>query len=190
MARIDPIPRDRMNADQRRAFDAMMSGRGGDANRGPHSIWLHTPEVLARAAPLVSYLRNEAPVPLRLSALAILVTARAWTAQYAWAAHEKRAIEGGLDPAIVAAIKDGRTPAFAKEDEAAVYALAHELLETRALGDATYARALAALGETTLMHIVNIVGCYLMVAAVLTAFRVDVPEGATPPFGPEHPPRS
>lgn len=184
MARINPIPLDRMTAEQRRVFDAMTATRVSATNRGPHSVWLHTPEVLERAAPLLSYLRNEAPVPLRLSALAILVTARAWTAQYAWAAHEGRALEGGIDPAIIDAIKHRRAPGFTNEDEAAVYALTNELLDTRAVSDATYARAIAALGETALMHLVNIIGCYLMVAAVLTTFRVDVPAGAAPPLAP------
>jgi 4-carboxymuconolactone decarboxylase len=184
MARIHPIPRERMTPEQVRAFEATATGGPRAPDRGPHSVWLHTPEVLARVNPLLTYLRNEAPVPLRLSALAILVTARAWTAQYAWASHEKRALAGGLDPAVVDAIKHRRTPDFANEDEAAVYTLAHELLEARAVSDATYARAAAALGETTLMYVVNIIGCYLMVAAVLTTFRVDVPDGIAPPLAP------
>jgi 4-carboxymuconolactone decarboxylase len=184
MARINPIPRERMTPEQAQAFDSTTKTKSKASNRGPHSVWLHTPEVLEKVAPLLNYLRNTAPVPLRLSALAILVTARAWTAQYAWAAHENRALEGGLDPAVVTAIKHRRMPTFAKDDEAIVYALTNELLETRAVSDATYARAIAALGETTLMYLVNIIGCYLMVAAVLVTFRVDVPEGATPPLAP------
>jgi 4-carboxymuconolactone decarboxylase len=184
MARIEPIPRDRMTPDQAHAFAAMAKTRANPPNRGPHSVWLHTPDVLERVAPLVNHLRTGTPVPLRLSALAILITARAWTAQYAWAAHEKRALDGGLDPAIIDAIKHRRPPEFAREDEAAVYALVNELVEIRAVGDATYARAVAALGETILMYLTNIVGCYLMVAAVLVAFRVDVPDGATPPLAP------
>jgi 4-carboxymuconolactone decarboxylase len=184
MARIHPIPRERMTPEQVRAFEATATGGPRAPDRGPHSVWLHTPEVLARVNPLLTYLRNEAPVPLRLSTLAILVTARAWTAQYAWASHEKRALAGGLDPAVIDAIKHRRTPDFANEDEAAVYTLAHELLEARAVSDATYARAAAALGETTLMYVVNIIGCYLMVAAVLTTFRVDVPDGIAPPLAP------
>jgi 4-carboxymuconolactone decarboxylase len=180
MARIHPIPRERMTPEQVRAFESMAATKLNPPNRGPHAVWLHTPEVLEKVAPLLTYLRNTAPVPLRLSALAILVTARAWTAQYAWAAHEKRALAGGLDPAIVDAIKHRRTPGFTNEDEAAVYALACELIETRAVSDETYARTIAALGETTLLYVVNIIGCYLMVAAVLTTFRVDAPEGAAP----------
>jgi 4-carboxymuconolactone decarboxylase len=184
MARINPIARDCMTPEQTRAFEAMATTKLNPPNRGPHSVWLHTPEVLEKVAPLLNYLRNKTPVPLRLSALAILITARAWTAQYAWAAHEKRALEGGVDPAVVDAIKHRRMPNFAKEDEAAVYALTNELIATRAVSDATYARATAALGETMLMYLVNIVGCYLMVAAVLVAFRVDVPKGTHPPLAP------
>lgn len=121
-------------------------------------------------------------MPLRLSALAILTTARAWTAQYAWWAHEKRALDGGLDPAIIDAIKHRRAPIFAKKDEAIVYGLTNELLETRAVSDETYASAVAILGERNLMYLVNLIGCYLMVAATLVTFRVDVPDGNSLPL--------
>lgn len=180
MARIDPIPSERMTAEQRHAIEAMAPTRSHNEMRGPHSVWMHTPEVLDLVAPMLTYLRNKTPLPLRLSALAILTTARAWSAQYAWWAHEKRALKGGLDPAIVDAIKHRRTPVFAKDDEAIVYDLTTELLETRAVGDATYARALGILGEKNLMYLVNLVGCYLMVAATLVTFKVDVPDGSLP----------
>lgn len=182
MARVNPIPRERMTPEQRRVADAMSQMRANATLRGPHGVWLHTPEVAALVAPMLRYLRNEAPIPLRLSALAILVAARAWTAQYAWLSHEKRARQGGLDPAVIDAIKNRRTPVFANEDEAAVYGLTTELLDKRAVSDATYARALAALGETTLLYLTSLIGCYMMVAVVLTTFQVDVPPGETPPL--------
>ena len=184
MARIDAIPSERMTAEQRHAAEAMAAMRSHGETRGPHSVWMHTPEVLDLVAPMLNYLRNKTPLPLRLSALAILTTARAWTAQYAWWAHEKRALEGGLDPAIIDAIKHQRTPVFAKDDEAIVYALTNELLETRAVSYETYARAVKILGEKNLMYLVNLIGCYLMVAATLVTFRVDVPDGGIPPLQP------
>ena len=182
MARINAIPNERMTAEQRHATEAMTAMRSHGEMRGPHSVWMHTPEVLDLVAPMLNYLRNKTPLPLRLSALAILTTARAWTAQYAWWAHEKRALEGGLDPAIIDAIKRRHTPNFIKEDEAIVYGLTNELLETRAVSDETYARAVKILGENNLMYLVNLIGCYLMVAATLVTFRVDVPDGGLPPL--------
>jgi 4-carboxymuconolactone decarboxylase len=184
MARINAIPRERMTAEQLHAVEAMATMRSHGEMRGPHSVWMHTPEVLDLVAPMLNYLRNKTPLPLRLSALAILTTARAWTAQYAWWAHEKRALKGGLDPAIVDAIKHRRKPLFVEEDEAIVYGLTNELLETRAVSDETYTNAVAILGEKNLMYLVNLIGCYLMVAATLVTFQIDVPEGATPPLAP------
>jgi 4-carboxymuconolactone decarboxylase len=182
MARVNPIPRERMTPEQRRVTDDISRMRTNATLRGPHGVWIHTPEVAALVAPMLHYLRNEAPIPLRLSALAILTAARAWTAQYAWFSHEKRARQGGLDPAVIEAIKNRRTPVFANEDEAAVYALTMELLDKRSVSDATYARALAALGEETLLYLTSLIGCYMMVAVVLTTFQVDVPPGETPPL--------
>ena len=56
----------------------------------------------SRLAPKLSalseYLRWNTSLPPRLSELAILITAREWTAQYEWFAHYPLALKGGLDP--------------------------------------------------------------------------------------------
>ena len=53
-----------------------------------------------------------------------------------------------------------------------------ELSETKALGDATYGRAVAALGEELLVELISAAGLYTMVAMLLNAFDAPVPEGA------------
>src|SRR3546814_11142248 len=82
---------------------------------------LRSPELAKRAAHLGEFLRFSTSLPPRLSELAILVTARAWTAQYEWYAHAKLALKGGLDATIVDAIAERRDPPFRNEDERIVY---------------------------------------------------------------------
>src|SRR3546814_14524215 len=108
---------------------------------------LRSPELAKRAAHLGEFLRFSTSLPPRLSELAILVTARAWTAQYEWYAHAKLALKGGLDATIVDAIAERRDPPFRNEDERIVYDFCHELHPTHGVSDATYERAEEAFGE-------------------------------------------
>ncbi len=47
---------------------------------------------------------------------------------------------------------------------------------------ATYARARTVLGQDVLIELVSVVGFYNMIAVVLNAFEVPIPEGQTPPL--------
>ena len=67
---------------------------------------LPPPDLAPRLTALADYLRWHSSLPPRLSELAILITAREWTAQYEWYAHYPNAIEGGLDPKVAAAIAE------------------------------------------------------------------------------------
>ena len=76
MARIDPIPLDRMTPDQRRLNDAIAATRSGGVAKGPFALWLRTPELADHANAFGSYLRHGTSVPQRLVELAVLVVAR------------------------------------------------------------------------------------------------------------------
>ena len=182
MARIDPIPLDRMTPDQKRINDEIAGTRGGGAAKGPFALWLRTPELADKANAFGSYLRHHTSVPQRLVELAVLVVARTYTAQYEWYAHEKYVEKVGLDPAMVDAIRARRVPMIEKEDEQVVHAMARELSVDRNLSDATYARAVEVLGEQTVLELVTIIGFYTMVAVVLVSFDVDIPDGGDKPL--------
>ena len=53
-----------------------------------------------------------------------------------------------------------------------------ELVATGRVSDATYARAVAALGEAGLVDLVGVVGYYTLVAFTLNAREVPAPDGA------------
>ena len=182
MARIDPIPMDKMTSEQKRINDEIAGTRGGGPAKGPFALWLRTPELADKANAFGSYLRHQTSVPQRLVELAVLVVARTYTAQYEWHAHAAHADKVGLDPALVEAIRTRREPVLEKEDEQVVHAVATELTVDRTLSDATYTRAVAVLGEQTVLDLVTIIGFYTMVAVVLVSFDVDIPDGGEKPL--------
>ena len=174
MARLTPIAYESLTDAQKEEI----ANRPARASAGPFSIWLRRPEMTEMATVMMRHLRHGGLViPDRLAELVILVAARAFKAQFAWHSHAPQALAAGLDSAVIEAIRQRRTPSFKRKDEAMIYAYANELIEERSISDATHERALAMWGEEFLVDLVNLIGCYMMIAVNLVAFRVDAPDG-------------
>lgn len=182
MARIAPVPPEDMTAEQRAMFDLVASQRGQGKVRGPFALLLHAPDIGTRVADMVNHFLSDTRVPHKLKELAIIAVARRYSAQYEWFIHAARAVRVGLAEETAETIRTGARPAFADADEALVYDLAVEIVETRTLSDETYAKATAALGEPATLELVSLVGFYIMVAVVLNAYRVEIPDGGANPF--------
>jgi 4-carboxymuconolactone decarboxylase len=181
--RYPPIPPEAMTPEQRKVAEAISSGpRGG--LRGPFQAWLRSPEIADRMQRVGEYLRFSSRVPRRLNELAILITARAWDAQYEWFAHHRMAMEAGLDPAVAADIAEGRRPASMQADEAVVYDFCTELRATRKVSDATLAAAESLLGEDGVIDLIAVSGYYDVVSMTLNVAEVALPDGVPLPLKP------
>ena len=184
MPRIPLLPNDDMSAAQRLAYDKASGGPNGPI-RGPTRAILHNPDLADKWRAMGDLLRNGTSLPLRLSELAILITARHWTAQFVWHTHVTPALKGGLAQALIDAIRDNRIPLLDKEDEAAVYAYCTELHENHTVNATTYESALALLGAAGMVELTAIAGYYAMVAMTVNAHDI-LPEAALP-LGPRQP---
>jgi 4-carboxymuconolactone decarboxylase len=180
MTRLKEIAPEQMTEAQREACAQMVAGKRGRVPP-PFQALLPSPTLCARAQSLGEFLRYESALPPRLSELAILVTARFWTAQYEWHVHAQMAEKGGLDAKIIAAIAESRDPLpLMKEDERAVYAFARMLHEQHKVDDATYGEALRALGDKAVVDLVGLLGYYTLISMTLNVFEVPVPGGTLP----------
>ena len=179
--RMPPIPADKLTEAQKRAVEEFKAARNADVS-GPFVPMLRSPEVMSRARAMGDYLRFRSTLPPRLSEFVILLTARRWTQQYEWNAHQAPALQGGLRADIVAAVAEGRRPERLADDEDAVYALWDELQTRQSVSDATYARAVAKLGEQGVIDALGITGYYTMLAMVLNTARTPLPAGVAPPL--------
>ena len=149
----------------------------------PFAAWLHNPELARRAQLLGELLRYDTSLPTRLSELAILVTARHWTAHYEWQVHKPAAIKGGLSEAVIDAIAARRTPAFTEADERMVFTVSQSLLQTQTVPDALYAEAVLVLGETALVELVGVLGYYALVSMTLNTFQIGLPDALQADLG-------
>lgn len=175
MPRLNPPDPAAYTDRQREIAEAITSGpRGG--LRGPLAIWLHRPELADKAQTFGRYCRYDSSLPPILSELAILVTARYWSAEYEWFAHKRIALEAGLDPAIAEAIRERRTPDFADKSQELVYEVAQTLHHDKKLPQSLYDEAVATLGTDAVVDLVSVVGYYTFVSMTLNVFEVMPPD--------------
>lgn len=174
MQRLPEIDPDKLSPEQRAIYDRMVALRGH--MRGPFAVWLRNAELCQHSANLQEMFAGRISLERRLLELMILVAARQATAQYAWFIHEPHALNFGIAPQIVQAIRERRTPDFTNEDERLVYDLTLELNTTRTLSEASYRRGMEMFGEKVMVELVSAIGFYMMVAVTLNAFAVPVPD--------------
>lgn len=179
--RLGPIPFAQMSAAQQLAAQAVIDGPRG-ALYGPFVPLIRSPELMESAQKMGAYLRYRSAIGLRLSELAILVTARQWSQQVEWAIHAPIAAEQGIAADVIEAIAARRRPAIMGADEALVHDFCVELHEHKRVGDATYAAALARFGEHGVMDLIGINGYYTLLAMVMNVAQTAVPASPAAPL--------
>lgn len=162
---------------QKDVHDRIVSGPRGQVV-GPLRVWLQSPGLADRAQALGQYARYESLLPPELSELAILVTARYWSAGFEWAHHAPIALKAGVPEAAVEAISRGARPDFTDERMQAVFDFAAELHRDKRVSEPVFEAARAALGEAACVDLVGICGYYTLISMTINAF--DVPDGEGP----------
>jgi 4-carboxymuconolactone decarboxylase len=178
--RLAKLTYEQLTPEQKSAWDEVVAGPRKKM-RGPFFIWLHSPEFLSRGQKLGLYARYQSSLPQRLSELCILMMAAHWKAAGEWVDHAPIARQLGVDGEALEALRKGQPAKFKSTDEAAAYELAQELLNTREVSDATYARAKGVLGERGVLDIIAVLGYYGLIAMSMKTFALK-PEGAADPF--------
>jgi 4-carboxymuconolactone decarboxylase len=195
--RLSAIPEDAMSEPLRRALaeyrevrpdglgEAGGAGPQGGVGAGGPNLWtvyVHLPEILGPLRELHEQSHVNPRISQKLIHFIIMIVARHWTNDI-WTAHEEDAIREGLGRDTVKALEEGRHPEHMAEDEAAVYDFCTELLQNKRVSDATYARAVATLGEEAVVQTAVTAGLYTYLSmAVNMAYPESAKSGRLPPF--------
>ena len=179
--RLGPIPDIDMTEAQRRAAAAIVAGPRG-AVYGPFIPLLRSPELMESAQRMGEYLRYRSAIGVRLSELAILVTAREWNQQVEWAIHAPIAGQVGIPADVIAAIARRERPAAMLVDEAVVHDFCVELHRDKRVSDRVYADALALFGGHGVVDLMGINGYYTFLAMVMNTAQTDVPPSSAAPL--------
>ena len=189
MTRLTPLTRDDLADDGRTLWDNMIDtrGRGGldivgpdGSLLGPFNAFLHAPDLGRRLLALGGQVRFKTSLERRLSEIAICTTGAYWQSEFEFFAHGPMAIEHGIDPAVIEALRAGETPTFERDDERTVHDVTMQLLENHRVDADTYARAVELLGEQGMVELASTVGYYCLISLTLNLFAVGLPDGATP----------
>jgi 4-carboxymuconolactone decarboxylase len=188
--RFKLIPLEALTPAQKTLTDAIKSGPRGKvpssaantprAMGGPFNVLLRSPGIGNIVQQLGAEIRFRSSIPSRLNEMAILVTARHWTAHYEWHAHHRLAMEAGLDPALAEDIAHGRRPAKMGADEAIVYDFSRELHEDHGVSDAAYKAVVDRFGEQGAMDLIAVNGYYGLISMVLNVDRTPLPADGKP----------
>ena len=176
--RVPLLSVDEMNDDQRRLYEAVVSGPRGQMI-GPLRAAIHSPELAQLWSQFGEFLRFRTCLPKRLNELAIVVTGRRWTSQVEWWVHAKACVEAGMPQAVVDAIGELATPTFDEAADLEVYEFARLLQQTGQVPSSVYRAVEARWGTRGVVELGAVIGYYTMVSMTLNAHQLPLPEGAT-----------
>jgi len=178
MPRIPTIDRADMNAEQARVYDAAKQGSG--IVGGPFTAYIRLPKLFEAAQTLRESLAH-GPLSPRETQIVNLTVARHWSANYPWFAQVRRSLSVGIPKTAIDAINARQTPELPDARERTCHAVAHELLSTRSLSEASYAAAEKTLGLESLVALVASTGSFSMTCMTANSFGVaPPPENPTP----------
>lgn len=174
--RLPPLNPEQWSAEQRRCAEEVIAGPRG-ALIEPFIPMLRSPELCTHAQRMGEYLRYRSAIGLRLSELAILITARHWNQQVEWAIHAPIAEREGISRAVTEAIDQRREPPYERADERLVHAVVRQTLEQRRVDDATWQEAVKTWGEQGAIDLLGIAGYYTLLSFVMNGAQTPPPLG-------------
>lgn len=177
--RMPPIPADKMTDTQKKVAAELVAGPRGELV-GPFIALLRSPDFMNRLQKVGEYIRYQNSLGHKLTEFTILMTSRRWTQEFEWDSHYDLAVKAGMEPEILAAIRDGRRPTGMSPDEETVYDFCSELEQNQSVTDATYARVVKSFGEQGVIDLTGTVGYYTTLGMIMNVARTPLPPGKTP----------
>src|SRR5947208_15902021 len=177
--RFKPLKWDEMNPAQKTMMEHLFAGERRGAG-GPFNVLLRSPEMGDLAQQFGASMRFHSTLPKKLNEMAIIITARHWTAQYEWSAHRTAAAQAGLSEAIIKSIAAGKRPESLDADETVVYNFGTELLNTKQVSDPVFKAMKDKFGERGVVDLVGVMGYYQFVSMLLKVDRYPLGPGEKP----------
>lgn len=185
-ARLPAVGRDGLDAEGSRVYDLMTSAGNGYENglRGPLGMWMYSPQLAEGAWMLRQRVRYGTANDQRLTELVILATARELDNQYEYTSHEPPGRVAGMQDELLEFVKYRRPMSEAEgvpglgDMERMLIQFTREVISEPKVSQATFAEALAMLGQEGVMDLVGLIGYYNLVAVTLKAFDVQLLPGS------------
>jgi 4-carboxymuconolactone decarboxylase len=175
--RLPRIPPEQYTSEQKQAAAEFEAARKAPVF-GPFEPLLHSPELMSRSRAMGDYLRYASAIGNSLSELVILMTAREWNQDYEWSVHYPIALKAGISQDVANAVANGQRPKSMTVDETIVFDYTAELLKSKRVSDATFARAQSKFGDKGVVDMTGIAGYYTLLAMQLNVAQYRPPVDA------------
>jgi 4-carboxymuconolactone decarboxylase len=182
MAKV-PDPVGSLDPRAQALYDHLIAKRG--RIDGMYRSLLNHPEFAQRIGELGSYLRfGDSVLPDEVRELAILRTARRLGAAYEWVKHVPPAREAGISETVIEELRREQKPEGLTRAQEAALCVVECVLGQRSIPQDTQDGLEKEVGLKGVIELVVLCGFDQMIAAVIFAFDVPLPEGSHDPFGP------
>jgi 4-carboxymuconolactone decarboxylase len=151
-----------------RIYDAL-AGPGGAPPHGMIAVALYSPETAAALGRIHGYLTTESALGPRLSVLLSLITAREMNLAYEWNAHERAALQAGLEPEVVEVVRSSQPAAGLSDDDTLIITFGRQLFRNRHVDSATFAALVGRLGRQGTFDAIMLLTYYTMVGVMQRA---------------------
>ncbi len=170
--RLPPLSPQQWSEEQRVLAEEVINGPRG-ALLPPFQVLLRSPELMSHAQRMGEYLRYRSAIGLRLSELAILLTARYWNQPVEWEIHAPIALQQGISEPAITAIRQQQTPqeSTLKQDEWLVYHFCQQLHQHKQVSDSLWQQVISQFGETAVIDLTGINGYYSLLAMMMNVAR-------------------
>ena len=175
MARLGNINREELSDADKQYYDSIVGSRG--SVRGPYGVLLHSPDLASRIAHTGTYVRFDLDLPESLKETIIITAAREIRNQYEFAAHARLAREAGVSESTIATIAGGKPIDNLEDDEKLLVTYAQQLIRDHKIKDEIFDAVKDKYGIKKTIDITALIGHYLLVGQILSAFEVDLAEG-------------
>ncbi|ARU92575.1 carboxymuconolactone decarboxylase family protein [Tatumella citrea] len=170
--RLPPLSQEQWSEEQRVLAEEVINGPRG-ALLPPFQVLLRSPELMSHAQRMGEYLRYRSAIGLRLSELAIILTARYWNQPVEWEIHAPIALQQGISEQAITAIRHRQEPQenSLKQDEWLVYHFCQQLHQQKQVSDEIWQQVISQFGETAVIDLTGINGYYSLLAMMMNVAR-------------------
>jgi len=179
MARL-PDPTGALTPEAQAIYNQLVARRG--RIDGMYRSLLNHPLLTRQVSDLGTFLRFAGVLPDALRELIILWLARRLGAAYEWVKHVGPARQAGVSEKVIEAIRTDKEILDLDPVQEAALTVARCVLERLSIPPQVQDGLAAQFGLPGVIELVVLVGFYQMIAGVIFAFDIPLPEGAAAPF--------
>jgi hypothetical protein len=160
-ARLPYLTRADLGEEGQRLADIFArNGKPGDPITGPLAFAAYNIPVADALLDLHNGAVGSDQIDAHVRELAIMVACRETNYTLEWNGHEAAALKAGVDPAVLAIVRENKPLTGVAEADAVVIRFGRELLRDRSMSSKTFADAVAHFGEHGAMDLVAVMSTY------------------------------